>query len=570
MQFSLYTSGQGGSPIWSETQQVVISGGIFSTMLGKLTPITASTVSVNELWLGVKVGTDPEMTPRQRIGSTVYALVAEQLANPKNPTIILSHDGILKSDITCSTPKNQLVIWGAGFHPNEDVTISAVTPNGSSSAIFTATADSNGTFMKQGSSTSPAITCNVAGPLTVTAIGNQGSVSSRPVLIAATPTPGPTATPSPTPTPIATTPTPVPTTIINSQILTSTTTWTLSGSPYLVKGNIRVDKGVTLTIEPGVDIRFVTNAGLEILGTLRAIGTATQTISFMPSSISWRGIQFRDPSSDHINGAGNVIEWSLIDIGDNSVTEQGLPAITIQDSSPKISNNAISGTSNLVALVLLENGHPRISHNTFECEIMCLWVLRRSSNGLILEPPLIIEHNRIKPGGFLIAVDIVCANLENLTFNNNSVLGSNQSASGVTLHNCQNVIFTNNIITNWSHTDGGELIIDTPGLSQAGIPVKTQISRNHFEGNYVSLKLEGVSNFNNLVIDENNFINNTGFAVQLKDVAKTVVIPVSDSYWGTTDPTAISNMIFDNLDDFNLGTVNVINPVPQKIDISSE
>jgi hypothetical protein len=67
-----------------------------------------------------------------------------------------------------------------------------------------------------------------------------------------------------------------------------------------------------------------------------------------------------------------------------------------------------------------------------------------------------------------------------------------------------------------------------------------------------------------------NFEGNSDYAVQLANVTSTAIIWIEDSYLGTTDPKAISNMIFDNLDDFNLGTINVINSVPQKIDISSE
>ena len=108
--FAFYSAAAGGAPLWSETQVVTTTDGVFSAQLGATNPITPSTVATDELWLGLTVGSDAEMTPRQRVGSAIYALVAGQLANPKNPTIILSHDGILKQDITCSTPRNTLVV----------------------------------------------------------------------------------------------------------------------------------------------------------------------------------------------------------------------------------------------------------------------------------------------------------------------------------------------------------------------------------------------------------------------------------------------------------------------------
>ena len=106
--FAFYSSATGGTPLWSETQAVTTTDGLFSTQLGGINPITPSTVATDELWLGLTVGSDAEMTPRQRVGSAIYAMVAGQLANPKNPTIILSHDGILKQTITCATPRNTL------------------------------------------------------------------------------------------------------------------------------------------------------------------------------------------------------------------------------------------------------------------------------------------------------------------------------------------------------------------------------------------------------------------------------------------------------------------------------
>jgi hypothetical protein len=38
--------------------------------------------------------------------------------------------------------------------------------------------------------------------------------------------------------------------------LTTNTTWTTSGSPYVVTSNLFVDAGVTLTINPGVIVKL--------------------------------------------------------------------------------------------------------------------------------------------------------------------------------------------------------------------------------------------------------------------------------------------------------------------------
>lgn len=83
--------------------------------------------------------------------------------------------------------------------------------------------------------------------------------------------------------------------------ITSNTTWTPSGNPYVVTGNTTVFEGVTLNIDPGVIIKFDSGTGLELRGTLNAIGTATDSIVFTsnassPSQGSWTGITVKGTS----------------------------------------------------------------------------------------------------------------------------------------------------------------------------------------------------------------------------------------------------------------------------------
>jgi len=71
--FRLYTTETGGTPVWSETQDPVnIIGGVYSVTLGSITPLTAAFDQT--YYLGVKVGTGTELTPRARLTSSPYAL----------------------------------------------------------------------------------------------------------------------------------------------------------------------------------------------------------------------------------------------------------------------------------------------------------------------------------------------------------------------------------------------------------------------------------------------------------------------------------------------------------------
>jgi hypothetical protein len=76
-------------------------------------------------------------------------------------------------------------------------------------------------------------------------------------------------------------------------IFTSDATWTPSGSPYILNGPTAVNKGVTLTIEPGVTVD-INNFYLQVNGTLTAKGSGSSQIQFTngmlrftPASNGW-------------------------------------------------------------------------------------------------------------------------------------------------------------------------------------------------------------------------------------------------------------------------------------------
>ena len=59
--------------------------------------------------------------------------------------------------------------------------------------------------------------------------------------------------------------------------ITSDTTWTTDGSPYLINGDVKVEAGVTLTVNPGVIVKF-NGSSFNVFGTLQALGTEANPI----------------------------------------------------------------------------------------------------------------------------------------------------------------------------------------------------------------------------------------------------------------------------------------------------
>jgi hypothetical protein len=75
--FSIYNVESGGAPLWIEIKNVVVSNGLFVTLLGDTTALPATLFNGQNLWLGSKVGADAEATPRQRLAPVAYAMYAD-------------------------------------------------------------------------------------------------------------------------------------------------------------------------------------------------------------------------------------------------------------------------------------------------------------------------------------------------------------------------------------------------------------------------------------------------------------------------------------------------------------
>jgi formylglycine-generating enzyme required for sulfatase activity len=89
--------------------------------------------------------------------------------------------------------------------------------------------------------------------------------------------------------------------------------WDLKGSPYYVTCDVTVPAGQTLEIRPGVQVVFMGGHSLEILGTIRALGTEEDSIVFTTDTLSnpgrWRGLRFGSGSS------ASVLEHCRIEFG---------------------------------------------------------------------------------------------------------------------------------------------------------------------------------------------------------------------------------------------------------------
>ena len=86
--FKIYDSASGTTSLWTETQTITLEDGYFSARLGDVETLEASMLLGPERWLGVTVDEDDEMTPRQRLTSVPYALIAGNAVGDITPNTI--------------------------------------------------------------------------------------------------------------------------------------------------------------------------------------------------------------------------------------------------------------------------------------------------------------------------------------------------------------------------------------------------------------------------------------------------------------------------------------------------
>ncbi len=78
--FRLYTAPSGGSPFWNETQSVTTKDGLFSVLLGAVTPIGLMP-DAGTAYLAMAIDGGAELTPRLRLASAAYSYLSGRAAD---------------------------------------------------------------------------------------------------------------------------------------------------------------------------------------------------------------------------------------------------------------------------------------------------------------------------------------------------------------------------------------------------------------------------------------------------------------------------------------------------------
>ena len=92
IEFKIYADSTGGVALWTETQSVDVSDGLFQVSLGAVTTLDL-TFEDDAHWLGINVAADGEMTPRTQIVSVAYAINAGDVKGNDIHPATVSIDG---------------------------------------------------------------------------------------------------------------------------------------------------------------------------------------------------------------------------------------------------------------------------------------------------------------------------------------------------------------------------------------------------------------------------------------------------------------------------------------------
>jgi len=298
----------------------------------------------------------------------------------------------------------------------------------------------------------------------------------------------------------------------------SNTIWTKINSPYIVTGNIVLFPGKTLTVEPGVTVKFNTDYNIEIRGALIAKGTITDSIYFISNTSSTQG------------------SWGGIKILNSS-------------------QNAVGSFEYCV-----------VKHSTFGVGVECCW-----GNSSTYIKRSWFDNNNVASSSYagwalpidsclftnnIIAVDQGDKKVTNSTFINNNI-GIHCSRYEVR----KSVFQNNNGAINWELANTTYATIDSCIIINNNLGVRITggtITNSNISNNVIGIITQHSSYVYDSIeyyipIRKNKICNNITYNIKNDNNFNK---DITQNCFCTSDSTIIEDKLYDGYDDINLGLFN--------------
>lgn len=377
------------------------------------------------------------------------------------------------------------------------------------------------------------------------------------------------------------------------KVIYTDTVWKSKDSPVLVDQNLYILPGVTLTIEPGVKILIGERVRITCRGLIKAVGDEAAPVVFTwkDEGHPWETIEClsatdgnrEDPGTIEFKhciveyGRGVRINSSQMAITHSVFRHHASSAIQIEYASGSIADNKVyanstenvSESGNGAGIKVFTNGSVRVENNQVHDNASAggrdggggIYAFAYDGGKVLVSGNTVAGNRSDRKGGGIFAYDAL--------IKDNVVRDNTSAMTGGGIYVLQAVAQNNVVSGNRSDEGGGifskdadvvhNLIMDNRAPKGSGIfhLGAGTIEKNSLAGNQGdTAEVEAaITMLGNAEVRHNNIIAERGYALQFLSHYLSPDLDARRNYWGTINPKIIEKVIYDWMEDSQVGLV---------------